>query len=129
MSKAPDVNHRCESCSNSISSCGYCWKVPAVIRGYSVLFVYGYESSVVSSDCLELLMWSLSVHEPKFCCLFVLKCVFHCVNLHGCVFHVGHPMGTKRAVCAPSGAEMYTSDNRRLQSSIGAAFLIVPHVQ
>lgn len=38
-------------------------------------------------------------------------------------------MGTKRAVCAPSGAEMYTSDNRRLQSSIGAALLIVPHAQ
>lgn len=38
-------------------------------------------------------------------------------------------MGTKQAVCAPSSTEMYTWDNRRLQSSIGAALLIVPHEQ
>ena len=60
----------------------------------------------------------------------VWMCVWMCISALVCVFHVGHPMGTKRTVCAPSGAEMYTSDNRRLQSfSIGAALLIVPHTQ
>lgn len=63
-------------------------------------------------------------------CLCWNVCVSMCISAWVCVFHVGHPMGTKRAVCAPSGAEMYTSDNRRLQSfSIGAALLIVPHTQ
>ena len=75
--------------------------------------------------------------ESKLWYMFVLECVRACVCVCSmcisawvCVFHVGHPMGTKRAVCAPSGAEMYTLDNRRLQSfSIGAALLIVPHAQ
>lgn len=53
-----------------------------------------------------------------------------CISAWVCVFHVGHLMGTKQAVCAPSVAEMYTVDNRRLQSfSIGAALLIVPRAQ
>lgn len=59
----------------------------------------------------------------------VEMCALQFVAALVCVFCVGHPLGTKQAVCAPSVAEMYTSYNRRLQSSIGAAFLIVPHVQ
>lgn len=62
---------------------------------------------------------------------FVSECVYRCVSLPGCVFfHADHRMGTKPAVCAPSSTEMYTWDNRRLQSfSIGAALLIVPREQ
>lgn len=71
--------------------------------------------------------FSLSMGSSACFCWDV--CVSVCYSAWVCVFHVGHPMGTKRAVCSPSGAEMYTLDNRRLQFSIGAAFLIVPHVQ
>ena len=80
--------------------------------------------SILVSFC-SVVSWNLSSGS----CLCWNVCVSMCISAWECVFPVGHPMGTKRAVCAPSGAEMYTSDNRRLQSSIGAALLIVPHAQ
>lgn len=69
------------------------------------------------------------VHNEAMLHFCVEMCALRFVAALVCIFCVGHPSGTKQAVCAPSVAEMYTSYNRRFQSSIGAAFLIVPHVQ
>lgn len=75
-------------------------------------------------------MSSWRLHKSRSELVSECVCASMRISAWLCVFHVGSLMGTKRAVCASSGAEMYTSDNRRLQSfSIGAALLIVPHVQ
>lgn len=104
-----------------------CW-----LRCWTISLNDTYNSGIFSVIGGRMLVWTLPSSEAKLWCMFVLECV--CFNVYPCMgvcfSCVGHPMGTKRAVCAPSGAEMYTSDNRRLQSfSIGAALLIVPHTQ
>lgn len=68
-----------------------------------MLSVYGYESILVRFGSLELLVWSASLSPSSAPCLCWNVCVSMCFSAWVCVFHVGHPVGTKRAVCAPSG--------------------------
>lgn len=109
--------YSCKNDSNSIHS-GSVW-------GFFLWFCE-YERAVGRCGCRSC---CYAVHNEVMLHFCLEMCALQFVAALVCIFCVGHPLGTKQAVCAPSVAEMYTSYNRRLQSSIGAAFLIVPHVQ
>lgn len=101
-SKAPDVSNRCQSCSNSISSCGFYWKIRVVISVFCAFCLWIWEYFFVSLDCLELLPWSLPVHESKFYCMFVLKCVSQLFCMGVC-FSCGPSNGHKAGSVCPLG--------------------------